>query len=240
MKIGILQCDSTNKEFRIEHGNYPDMFKSIFKKIDKSLEFKNFDIQLGQYPNLYEECDAYLITGSRYSVYDKDKWIQRLGDYVIELHKRKHPLIGICFGHQIVAKALGGKTELAPKGWGAGVHKYRKIFSKSWLMPSIAEFSLIVSHQDQVTELPVGADLLAESEFCPYASFIIGEHILTFQGHPEFSKAYSKVLIELRKKKLGEAVYVESLKSLEEPIQSEIIIQWITNFLCHAVYSQKN
>jgi len=240
MKIGILQCDSTNMEFRTEHGDYPDMFKSIFKKIDKFLEFEIFDIQLSQYPNSYEECDAYLITGSRYSVYDKDKWIHKLEDYVIELHKRKYPLIGICFGHQIVAKALGGKTEMAPQGWGAGVHKYSKIFSKSWLMPSLDNFSLIVSHQDQVTELPEGADLLAESSFCPYAAFSIDEHILTFQGHPEFSKAYSKALIDLRKKKLGEAVYLESLKSLEEPVQSKIIIQWITNFLNHAVYSQKN
>ncbi len=240
MKIGILQCDSTNMDLRTEHGNYPDMFKSSFKSIDKSLEFEIYDIQLSQFPNSFEECDAYLITGSRFSVYDKDKWIQRLEDYVIELNKRKYPLIGICFGHQIVAKALGGKVELASQGWGMGVHKYSKIFSKSWLMPALEDFSLIVSHQDQVTELPEGADLLAESEFCPYASFSIGEHILTFQGHPEFNKSFSKVLINLRKNKLGEVVYETSLKSLKEPIQSEIIIQWITNFLCHAVYSQKN
>jgi len=240
MKIGILQCDSTNIEFRAEHGNYPDMFKSIFQRIDKKIEFEIYDVQYSQYPNSPEECDAYLITGSRYSVYDKEKWISILENYVIELHKRKYPLIGICFGHQIVAKALGGKAELAPQGWGAGVHKYSKIFSKSWLMPALDDFSLIVSHQDQVTELPEGANLLAESEFCPYAAFSIGEHILTFQGHPEFSKAYSKVLIDLRKKKLGEVVYEESLKSLEEPIQSQIIVQWITNFLSHAVFSKKN
>ena len=240
MKIGILKCDSTNMEFRAEHGNYPDMFISIFQSVDKSIEFEIYDVQFSQYPNSLEECDAYLITGSRFSVYDKEDWIQKLEDYVIELHKRKYPLIGICFGHQIVAKALGGKTELALQGWGAGVHKYSKIFSKPWLMPVLEDFSLIVSHQDQVTELPKGADLLAESKFCPYAAFSIDEHILTFQGHPEFSKAFSKALIDLRKNKLGEAVYLKSLKSIEEPIHSEIIIQWITNFLIHAVYSQKN
>tara|TARA_B100001250_G_C19751828_1_gene768096 strand:- start:436 stop:1158 length:723 start_codon:yes stop_codon:yes gene_type:complete len=239
MKIGILQCDSTNLEFRSEHGNYPEMFISIFESVDRSLEFEVYDVQLNQYPKEIEECDAYLVTGSRFSVYDKNEWIWRLENYVIELHQRKHPLIGICFGHQIVAKALGGKTELAAKGWGVGVHKYSKTLSKSWLTPDLDNFSLIVSHQDQVTELPKGAELLAGSEFCPLAAFRIGEHVLTFQGHPEFSKDYSKVLIVLRKEKLGNTVYVEGLKSLVNPIHSQIIIKWITNFLRRAVYLHK-
>jgi len=237
MKVGILQCDSTNSEFQAEHGNYPGMFISIFKSIDESIEFSNYDIQSNQFPKFPEECDAYLITGSRYSVYESYDWINKLEDYVVELHKIKHPLIGICFGHQIIAKALGGKAELAHKGWGVGVQKYNKIVSKSWFDPVLNDFSIVASHQDQVTELPEGAELLAKSNFCPYASFCIDNHILTFQGHPEFTKSYSKALLNLRRKTLGEEVFNEGLKSLEKPIQSKITSNWIVNFLNNAVSS---
>lgn len=230
-KIGILQCDSTNLEFRDEHGNYPGMFISTFQSIDRNLEFAIYDVQNNQYPPYLEECDAYLITGSRYSVYDDEDWIRKLESYVLELRSRKHPLIGICFGHQIIAKALGGKSELAPQGWGVGVHRYKKLLSNSWLSPDVENFSLVVSHQDQVTELPDGAELVAESDFCPNAAFRIDDYILTFQGHPEFTKTYSEVLILLRKQKLGPKVFKEGLKSLKKPIESEIILQWIINFL---------
>ena len=111
MKIGILQCDSTNENLRDEHGNYPEMFMSLFKSVDPDLDFINYDVQLEQYPQTPEECDAYLITGSRLSVYDNEPWIRKLEKYVVELHRHKHPLLGICFGHQMVAKALGGKLK---------------------------------------------------------------------------------------------------------------------------------
>ncbi len=239
MRIGILKCDSTNIEFRRSHGNYPEMFISIFKDIDKSFEFKNYDVQFNQYPISANECDAYLITGSRYSVYDKEDWIEKLEKYVRELNKLKFPLIGICFGHQIIAKALGGKTELAPQGWGVGVQKYNKIVSKSWFIPVLNNFSILASHQDQVTKLPVGAELLAGSDFCPYASFLVENHILTFQGHPEFTKSFSKDLMVLRKKNIGEYVFAEGIKSLEKTIQSKDITQCIVKFLRNAIASKK-
>ena len=237
MKIGIFQCDSTNLEFRDEHGNYPEMFISILQSIDRNLKFAIYDVQSIQYPKSLEECDAYLITGSRSSVYDKEEWIRKLENYVIELHKKKYPLIGICFGHQMVARALGGKTELARQGWGVGVQNYNKIVSKSWFNPVLNDFSIVASHQDQVSELPEGAELLAGSAFCPYASFCIDDHILTFQGHPEFTKSYSKALLILRRKILGEDVFKKGLKSLEEPIQSKIISSWMVNFFNNAVSS---
>ena len=231
MRIGILQCDATNENFRDEHGDYPGMFISLFQSIDPELEFSVFDVRLGQYPQTPQECDAYLITGSRFSVYDDEAWIHKLEKFVVELHSEKHPLLGICFGHQMIARALGGKTEKAAQGWGVGVQSYRKTKTKSWLNPALENFSLLAVHQDQVTELPEGAELIAESEFCPNAAFMIDDHILTFQAHPEFEKAYSKVLLVLREQILGPEIFAAGVKSLDQSIQPQVITNWMVNFL---------
>jgi len=231
MKIGILQCDATNDNFRDEHGDYPGMFISLFQSIDPELQFAVFDMRLEQYPQTPQECDAYLITGSRFSVYDDEAWIRKLEKFVVELHRKKHPLLGICFGHQMVARALGGKAEKASQGWGAGVQSFHKTATKSWLYPALENFSLLVFYQDQVTQLPEGAELLAENELCPIAAFQIEDHILTFQGHPELEKTYTKALLELREEILGPEIFAAGVKSLEQSIQPQVITNWMINFL---------
>ena len=231
MRIGILQCDATNENFRDEHGDIPGMFISLFQSIDPELQFTVFDMRLEQYPQTPQECEAYLITGSRFSVYDDEAWIRKLEKFVVELHRKKHPLLGICFGHQMVARALGGKAEKASQGWGAGVQSFQKTATKSWLYPALENFSLLVFYQDQVTQLPEGAELLAENEFCPIASFQIEDHILTFQGHPELKKTYIKELLELREEILGPEIFAAGVKSLEQSIQPQVITNWMINFL---------
>ena len=231
MKIGILKCDSTNEHFRKEHGDYPDMFISLFKSVEPNLEFETYDVVLSEYPENLQDNDVYLISGSRYGVNDGDKWIDYLGKFVLELQHRKHPLIGICFGHQIIAKALGGKTELASQGWGAGVQNYHIILTEPWMEPDLEQFSILSFHQDQVTTLPEGAVLIAENDFCPYSAYYIGEWLISFQGHPELTKGYVRDLLHHRENILGKEILESGIKSLEQKIQPEIIAKWILNFI---------
>ncbi len=240
MKIGILKCDSTMEHFRKDYGDYPDMFISLFQSVDPKLEFETYDVILGEYPKNLCDNDIYLISGSRYGVNDGDKWIDDLEKFVLNIQSCKHPLIGICFGHQMIAKAFGGKTELAPQGWGAGVQNYKKILTKPWMNPDLEQFSILSFHQDQVTKLPEGAVLIAESNFCPYSAYYIGDWLISFQGHPELTKDYVRALLYQRKNILGQEILECSIKSLENQIQPEVIAKWILNFMHNAVGADKS
>ena len=239
MKIGILKCDSTNEHFREEHGDYQDWYKSLFQSVEPSLEFETYDVILGEYPKKLQENDVYLISGSRYGANDGDKWIDDLEIFVLELEHQKHPLIGICFGHQMIAKALGGKTELASQGWGVGVQNYQKILTERWMEPDLEQFSILSFHKDQVTKLPESSVLIAEIYFCPYSAYYIGEWLISFQGHPELTKDYVRALLHHRENILGQEVLESGLKSLEQQIQPKIIAKWILNFFNNGVVTKQ-
>jgi len=232
MKIGILNTDVLAQSLVKNHGDYPFMFERLLGAADNSLSFQSWDITRGNFPEELDSCSGYLVTGSKASVYDFDHvpWLGKLESFLQRLHGEKRKVVGICFGHQLVAQALGGKTEKSDKGWGVGVAQARVIRQSPWMAPLLEEYRLLVSHQDQVTRLPPNAQLLASSEFCPNAAFSLEEHILCFQGHPEFTKAYSRDLLGLRREVLGEETYRRALNTLASPVDSPVIAKWITAF----------
>jgi GMP synthase-like glutamine amidotransferase len=231
MKLGILKTDAVRPEWVPDYGEYPDMFIDLLGRIDPSIEFSVYDVEQGEYPADIDEVDAYLITGSKSSVYEDKPWIATLMAFVRELHARKKKLVGICFGHQIVAHALGGRTAKSDKGWGQGVHTYTFRKTPEWHDGQATDFSVLVSHQDQVVENAEGAEVMASSEFCENAVVQVGDHILTFQGHPEFVPDYSRDIMNFRREMIGEDVYDSGIASLEREHQGERVARWILSFL---------
>ena len=138
-------------------------------------------------------------------------------------------VVGICFGHQLMAHFFGGRTTKAP-GWAVGVHASELLVTEPWLSPHADGFSLLSSHQDQVTDLPPGARLIATNDFCPLAGFACGDQVLTFQGHPEFRKGYSRDLMNMRRDLLGEDVWRTGVASLENATHERLVGRWILNF----------
>jgi GMP synthase-like glutamine amidotransferase len=231
MKIGILKTDSVRAELVDEFGEYPDMFQQLLRAADPELEFVVYDVESGEFPQDLDVADGWLITGSKSSVYEDKPWIHQLEQLVQRLHRERRKLVGICFGHQLVARALGGVAEKSSKGWGVGVHTATFSTRPDWFDDAAAEFRLLVSHQDQVTQLPPGAQVLAGSEFCENAVCQIGEHILTFQGHPEFVAEYSNNLLNIRREVIGEDNYRAGMASLSQPLDRSRVACWILNFL---------
>lgn len=231
MKIGILKTDAVRPEWVPDFGEYPDMFTALLAKADPDLEFAVYDVEEGEYPDDIDEVDAYLITGSKSSVYEEKAWIARLMDFVRELHAREKKIVGICFGHQIIAHALGGRTEKSHKGWGVGRHTHSFNHSPDWHDGGDADFDILVSHQDQVVANATGAKVLAGSDFCENAVVQLGDHILTFQGHPEFVSEYSREIMDFRREAIGEDVYSSGMDSLAKDAEGDRVARWIVNFL---------
>jgi GMP synthase-like glutamine amidotransferase len=229
--IGLLQTDSVLPHLQVVHGDYPAMFRQVLEQTGLSFEMSVFDVEHGCYPADLDECDGYVITGSRMSVYDDEPWIKELGSFVQELDKQQKKLVGICFGHQLVAHVLGGKTQASNKGWGVGCHNSRLLTTVAKNLPGVDEFSLLSSHKDQVSELPPNADLIASNAFCEIAAMRIEDHILTFQGHPEFTPAYSKALLDMRRELLGEETYRRGVQSLQQSLDRVTVAAWMIRFI---------
>lgn len=218
-------------QFQTEFGDYPDMFIHLFSEIDSTLQFQVYDLRKNQIPENLTECDAYITTGSRVSTYDSVDWIPAFKQLILDINEAKIKLVGICFGHQLIADCLDGQTTPSERGWGIGISTNDIKVSKSWMQPPLDQLNVVVSHKDQVTRLPVNAEILASSDFCPNFMLQIGEHILTVQGHPEFSKGYSKTLMKYRTDMIGKKRVDQGLDSLSLTVHDKILIRWIYQFI---------
>lgn len=190
MRIGILEASEVDERLHHHNRNYTEMFADLLK--GHGFEFVKYDAYRGELPEDPRECDGWIIGASRHGVYDDLPWIAPLEDFVRAVYAAKVPLVGICFGHQIMAKALGGKVVKSDKGWGAGVQRYRS-------EETGGEIAILASHQDQVVEKPAGAKVIASSEFCEFAGLAYDGPALSYQPHPEFSREFMAGILNMRR-----------------------------------------
>ncbi|MCQ4055481.1 MULTISPECIES: glutamine amidotransferase-related protein [Aeromonas] len=232
MRLGILDCDRLDPDLADRFGPvYSEMFIRGFQPLAPELEFRVWSAIDGELPEDLHECDAWLITGSRHDAYSDIPWIQALRGWIRRAHDADVKLAGICFGHQVIAQALGGEVVKSTKGWGLGVSVHPMLEDAPWMAPSRDHIRILASHQDQVALLPPGATRLAGNDFCPNFMFLQGDNIVAIQGHPEFSVEYNRALIERRRGLLPDERYQSSLSSLEGEVDSTTMMQWLLQFL---------
>ncbi|HHH9110771.1 amidotransferase [Pseudomonas aeruginosa] len=231
LQICILETDVLRPELTAQFHSYGRMFVQLFNQQPVAAEFEIYNVVKGCYPPDSKHFDAYLVTGSKADAFGTDAWIQTLKIYLRERLDRGDKVLGVCFGHQLLALILGGKVERAKQGWGVGLHQYQVERKSSWMSPPADNLTLPVSHQDQVTQLPENATLLASSLFCPIASYCVGDQVLCFQAHPEFVQGYSKALLDLRHEQLGDLIYSAAVNSLQQKHQGQIVAEWMMRFV---------
>lgn len=235
MKLGILQCDDVRSSLQPEFGSYASMFKALFQQVDEDLELNFYLVIDGQFPQHVDECDAYVCSGSKWGVNDDDFWIRQLEDFIRALYLERKGLVGICFGHQLMAKALGGQVETSPRGWGVGIAHANVLTKRSWMQPKQDKVALVVCHQDQVCKLPLGARVLMANDFCPYSMFQVDSHFLGLQGHPEFTALYSSALMQQRRDIIPANTIATALDSLRYQADDKLMAQWVLAFLRHSL-----
>jgi GMP synthase-like glutamine amidotransferase len=211
--------------------SYPDMLIRSFDEINCKLEYAVYDATQDQFPKDINECDAYITTGSRHSINDGYSWIAKLEEFVRKCQKQEKKLVGICFGHQLLAKALGGEVKISDLGSGLGIIENRLLQHESWMEPHQTQFNMIISHEDQVLQMPEGATLLASNKHCNNFMIQFDDNFLGIQGHPEFNNDFIRGLMKAREDIIPNDTLKAAYDSLSNTPDNPLVIQWITNFL---------
>lgn len=187
MKIGILQTGHVPDDLIGENGNYPEIFERFLS--GQGLTFEHYAVVDNVFPDSVDAADGWLITGSKYGAYEDLPWIAPLEALIRDIYAAGLPLIGVCFGHQIIAQALGGKVEKFAGGWSIGAQRYAV---------NGTDVTLNAWHQDQVTERPETAQVVSSTAFCENAALLYGDRVFTIQPHPEIDRTYLKGLLDVR------------------------------------------
>ena len=220
MLIGILQTGLAPEALQGEMGDYPDMFARLLD--GHGFTFRTYRVVEGEFPASVTECDGWLITGSRHGVYEDHPWIPVLEQFIRASFAARVPMVGICFGHQIIAQAMGGTVERFDGGWAVGATDYD--FSGQNL-------TLNAWHRDQVTKAPPGAEVIATNPFCTNAALLYDDRALTVQAHPEFRPEFVDGLMKTRGKGLvPEEVMAAAATRLQDPIQDKTMATEIAAF----------
>ncbi|HIG82257.1 MAG TPA: GMP synthase [Verrucomicrobiales bacterium] len=231
MKIGLLKCDFVIPEFHCIDGGIPEMFTHLLGQTGIDAELKIYRVWEGELPAVTDECDAWLTSGARASVFEEEDWIRNFQQFIVALHADRRKTVGICFGHQMIAQALGGEVRRSERGWGIGVQEIAITTAEPWMQPPLTGVRMLFTHQDQVEQLPPGARLLGSTDHCPYAMFAMGDHILAMQSHPEYSRRYLRALIESREAIIAPLTFQTGLASLEQPPHRDEPAAWLRHFL---------
>ena len=194
LKICILDNDNLDPAVVDTYVSYGAMTEKMFAAAGVPWQFERFNTTRGEYPESFDAYDAVLLTGSKADSFSDEPWVRTLRERTTELLKQRKKLLGICFGHQLIAHCLGAEVGRAPAGWGMGRMSY------DWVGPAPLKptMNLLASHQDQVKTLPAGATLQARSDFCPIAAYSVDDHVFCIQPHPEFVEDYSAWILSKR------------------------------------------
>lgn len=239
MRIGILETGEVVDDLKGRHGDYPAMFRRLLSAADPGLAFTTVRVVAGEMPAAPRDADGWIVTGSRHGVYDGLPWIEPLEAFLRDCVAARVPVVGICFGHQLLAEALGGRAVKSDEGWGLGVQDYEIVARPSWLTHVPDRFSARALHQDQVVALPANATVLARSPHCAIAAVAYGdpEHpaAVSLQPHPEFGADFMDELLALR---AGTAFPVEDATaaraSLARPVANDAWARLIVDYFHRA------
>ena len=230
MTLCILDNDRLEADLVPRWHSYGAMTARLLREAGWEGDIHIHPTREARYPDDLARYKAVVLTGSRADAFGDEPWVVALREQVAAALARGQTLLGICFGHQLIAHVLGAPVGRAPNGWGQGRMVYE------WLGPQgVADASgamaLLASHQDQVLALPPGATLLARNAHCPVAAYAVGRQVLCVQPHPEFDPDYAARLIERRRAHFAPEHVAERLASLQDGHDGAAFGRYMVRFI---------
>ncbi len=236
MRLTILLAGQNPPALQGDFAPYGEKFMRMFAGADDSFTFEEVEVHAGQTIPDPGQLEGVIVSGSAAGVYDDLEWMRPLGDFIRRAHGSNLPMLGICFGHQMIAHALGGKVIMSPKGWGLGRHVYRASDIPSFFPRGTRELAMAASHRDQVVVPPPGARVFLSSSFTPNAGLIYENGTtISLQPHPEFDVEYAAAIFGLRRSNPLEPEEVEAaIRTLQAPLDNDLVARSLAGFFREA------
>lgn len=235
LRIAVLLTNDDNSAFASHFPNDGEKVVQLLQPLRPAWTFEVVPVKDGVLPAGPQAFDGYVVTGSPASVNDDSlPWVGLLLDFIRAVDAARQPLIGLCFGHQAVARALGGQVARHAAGWGLGTAATHWQHTRPWMQPAQSTTTLMAAHNEQVTRMPDGAECLGGSDFCPMGSMQIGQHIWTTQYHPEMPLVFMQALLGYLADKLDAATLARAHASLAQAADVPLFGQWMVQFFEHA------
>ncbi|KAI4801278.1 class I glutamine amidotransferase-like protein [Aureobasidium sp. EXF-8845] len=245
LRIAILECDTPLDKVLDKYGSYGDIFTALLKQASKEVtsedgesvqvECTNYDVvDKQEYPEDLDKVDAILMTGSKHNSFDNDPWILKLVDFtkkILETQSRIR-VLGICFGHQIVGRALGAKVARGTQGWEVSVTPL-DLTSLGKEIFGVDVLSIHQMHQDMVYTYPDGILPLAHTTRCENQGMYAKGRLITVQGHPEFNGEMVTHILTARHDAgvFKDEIYQDGIKRVGETHGGEVIARAFVRFL---------
>lgn len=235
LHIAVLLTNNDTSAFAAHFPNDGQKVVQLLQPLRPNWSYEVLPVKDGVLPTSPADFDGYVITGSPASVNDDAlPWVGPLLDFIRAVDAARQPLIGLCFGHQAVARALGGQVARNAAGWGLGTAPTHWQVERPWMQPARSTTTLMAAHNEQVTRMPEGAECLGGSDFCPISSMQIGQHIWTTQYHPEMPLVFMQALLGYLADKLDSHTLARAHGSLQQAADVPLFGQWMAQFIEHA------
>jgi GMP synthase-like glutamine amidotransferase len=230
-RIAVLNNNTDRSAFAAAFADDGHKVVAALQPLRPGWQFDVWQARDGQLPPAPQAYQGWVLTGSVASVNDGEPWMLQLADLVRQAHQRRVPLVGLCFGHQMVAHALGGTVGLSPGGWRIGTAPTQYAEALPFMQPAQARISLFAAHQEQVLQPPPGARVVGGDSFAPVGAMAIGSHIFTTQYHPELSLDFMRALLDACADEWPAAQVAQARRQVEVPVDAALFMRWVVQFL---------